>query len=303
VHLSSWLKDEWTRIERTLDAHIDWAGSVIFVLLGLAMMYVNIAEGRSDRLPITAALFVSYIVMFGLPGFLVMRHRSRQQRTLSRVRGLYALACEMLAEDRKAEAIRLLKSIRRWERHWRIGDSWIYRAAYSWFVIAATAAAAFVHYFLYTNVNSQTAYGEIPQQSLLETALFLETHPIAFWIIGVFSSVVGITAQQHLRDFKGASWAEFYGDRLASAINAGRTVDEAPQHEAPELPLNATARELLGLPAHFTAAQLRQAWLRLARELHPDRWAAAGEGVRRMKEAALKRVNAARDELAAYAIV
>ena len=39
-----------------------------------------------------------------------------------------------------------------------------------------------------------------------------------------------------------------------------------------------------------------------ARELHPDRWSSAGPAVRKMKEAALKRVNAARDELAQRAL-
>jgi hypothetical protein len=275
---------------------------MFLALIAGAMLSLNVAEHGSDRLPITFAWLVSYGVMFGLPGFLVMRHRCRQQKTLSRIRGLYALACEMLAEDRKVEARHLLRSIRRWERHWRIGDSEIYRIAYSWFVIATTAAAAVVHYFLYTNVNSQTAYGEIPQRNLLETALFLENHPIALWIIGVFAFSVGLAARQHLHDMKGLPWAEFYGDRLESAINAGRTVNEAPQHQGRELLLNATARELLGLPSRFTAAELRQAWIRLARELHPDRWTSAGEGVRKMKEAALKRVNAARDELMAHAL-
>ena len=36
----------------------------------------------------------------------------------------------------------------------------------------------------------------------------------------------------------------------------------------------------------------------MVRELHPDRWAAAGERVQQMKDATLKRVNATRDELA-----
>lgn len=300
--MSARLKDRWARIQQTLARHPEWGGWVLFVPLALGMLYLNAAERRYDRLPITSAWLISCVLMFALPSFLVMRHRSRQQNTLSRIRGLYALACEMLAEDRKAEARRLLRSIRRWELHWRIGDSGVYRLAYSWFVTAATAAAAFVHYFLYANINSQTASGQTPQKSLLETAEFLQAHPIGLWIIAFISVFVGVSARQHLRDMKGASWSEFYGDRLASAINAGRTVNEAPQHQKPELPPNATARELLGLPPHFTAAQLRRAWLRLARELHPDRWATAGEGVRRMKEAALKRVNAARDELASQAI-
>jgi DnaJ-class molecular chaperone len=68
------------------------------------------------------------------------------------------------------------------------------------------------------------------------------------------------------------------------------------------LPKGVSARELLGLNAHFTKAELRSAWLRLARELHPDRWMGSGPVVRQMKEAALKRVNAARDELAAQAV-
>ena len=58
-----------------------------------------------------------------------------------------------------------------------------------------------------------------------------------------------------------------------------------------------SARQLLGLPERFTGAELRRAWLRLVRELHPDRRATSGSGVRQMKEAAMKRVNAARDEL------
>jgi hypothetical protein len=282
--------------------HPSVLGYIIFGLLALAMLYLNVAAGRSDRLPVMIAWLVSSFVMFGLPGFLVIRHRSRQQHTLSRIRALYALACEFLSQDRKAEASRLLHSIRRWEQHWRIGESRLYRIAYSWFVIGATAAVAFLHYFLYINVNSQTASGEIPQKTLLETAQYFHSHPIALWIIGGFSFLIGLTALQSLHDLKSTPWAEFYGNRLENAIKAGRTVNEAPQHQGRELPLNATARELLGLPARFTAAELRRAWIRLARELHPDRWVTAGEGVRRMKESALKRVNAARDELATQAI-
>jgi hypothetical protein len=274
----------------------------VFVPLGLGMIWLNIAEGRSDRLPVTIAYITSLIAMFTLPIFLVMRHRSRQQNTLARIRGLYALACEMLDEDRKADASRLLRSIRRWERHWKIGESALYRLAYSWFVMTATAVVALMHQLLYVNVYSQTGYDQTPQKNLLETFQYLQAHPLQFLVAGIIALVVGVTSQRHLHDLKGAPWSAFYGDVLESAIKAGRGVNEAPQHRGRELPLNASARELLGLPPRFTAAELRRAWLRLARELHPDRWAAAGEGVRRMKEAALKRVNAARDELAPQAV-
>lgn len=301
MHFTAGLKDRLARAKWTLDNYPDAVGVIFFAIGGLLMLWLNVEQGRYDRLPITGALIISYGIMFGLPVFLVRRHRSRQQNTLDRIRGLYALACEMLNEDRKAEALRLLRSIRRWEQHWRIGESWLYQTAYSWFVMGATFLAAVAHYFLFTNVNSQAAYGIIPQKSLFETALFLQERPIALGILCFFAFIVGRMAQSYLCDLKSAPWAEFYGEQLENAIKAGRTVNEAPQHAARDLPLNATARELLGLPARFTAAELRQAWIRLARELHPDRWVSAGDGVRRIKEAALKRVNAARDELAPFA--
>jgi hypothetical protein len=59
----------------------------------------------------------------------------------------------------------------------------------------------------------------------------------------------------------------------------------------------ASARELHGLPVHFTKAELRRAWVRFARLMHPDLWHGKGDGVAKMKEAALKRGNQARDEL------
>ena len=45
------------------------------------------------------------------------------------------------------------------------------------------------------------------------------------------------------------------------------------KYQSPLPPTNVSARELLGLPERFTGAELRRAWLRLVRELHPDRWA------------------------------
>ena len=135
----------------------------------------------------------------------------------------------------------------------------------------------------------------------MDTWQYLLDHPSQLWTIAIISVLFGLRALNYLHDLKNAPCSEFYGERLASALNAGRTVNAAPQHKGWQLRVNATARELLGLPERFSV-ELRRAWLRLVRELHPDRWATAGEGVRQMKEAALKRVNAARDELASQAV-
>lgn len=80
-------------------------------------------------------------------------------------------------------------------------------------------------------------------------------------------------------------------------LSIGREVGDYARRAGTASSGEASARDLLGLPATFTAAELRRAWLRLARELHPDRWVMAPAAVRLAKEEALKRVNAAKDEL------
>jgi hypothetical protein len=113
---------------------------------------------------------------------------------------------------------------------------------------------------------------------------------IVFWLAAVMS-------------FLGLILLIFVGLRRAvqvlQGLRAGRSIENARRHESLE---SANARELLDLNPTFTKAELRSAWLRLAKELHPDRWILSGQAVRQMKEAALKRVNAARDELPAQAL-
>ena len=85
-------------------------------------------------------------------------------------------------------------------------------------------------------------------------------------------------------------------------MNAGDSVSEADWHDGVEIDDYDSALDLFGLRPSFKKSDLRRAWLKLARELHPDRWGNASAGVRQLKEAALKRVNAAKDELEPYAI-
>jgi hypothetical protein len=139
-------------------------------------------------------------------------------------------------------------------------------------------------------------------KGLSDTIVFLLNEP---WVLALVGGVAILFSLGGLRDamqVRSRPWSEFYGDQLTAALRAGRGVENAPQHEFPPLPEGVTARELFGLNATFTKAELRSAWLRLARELHPDRWIQSGQGVRTMKETALKRVNAARDELAPFAL-
>ena len=53
---------------------------------------------------------------------------------------------------------------------------------------------------------------------------------------------------------RGRSWSDFYGDRLEAALKAGRGVERAEHHDAPPLPDDISAHELLGLAPGFSFA-------------------------------------------------
>jgi hypothetical protein len=250
----------------------------------------------------------SSFLMFALPVILVANHRLRQARIVGRVRALYALAEAAVMKDRRDDAQRKLASILRWERHWQIGNSEAYQLAYSAFVVMSTSLVALVHYVLYVYFGSEMGYEQPKFGSVAEAASWLLALPAdAAWYVG-FSLLIGISASQYLSDLRDQAWAEFYGDKLRRALNAGRCLQAASKptgvkdYAAHAATATASARELLGLPARFTKAELRRAWVRLARELHPDRWHSEGAEVMKMKEAALKRVNQARDELLPQAV-
>ncbi len=279
-----------------------YAGAVVLAVIAVIgfglMAGAEYWGGQSERIPITSLYIGSWLLMFILPVMLVWSHRRRQHHVISKVRSLYAVAVEYLMTGREQEAQQALRSVRKLEQHWRIGNSLLYRLVYSAFVIGATTLVAVLHYVFLVNVYSQSGYGQAAHKNLADTMHYLVEHPLQLWWIGGISLFFGFRAIEHLKDLAGAPWSEFYGDRLSAALKAGRVVNEAPWHDKPTPRESVSARELLGLPERFTRAQLRRAWLSLVRDLHPDRWESAGNGVRMMKEAALKRVNAARDELA-----
>jgi hypothetical protein len=79
--------------------------------------------------------------------------------------------------------------------------------------------------------------------------------------------------------------------------------ERAEHYDIPPIPDGITAPGSLALGRGFTKAQFRAASLPLARELHPGLLVGrAGPAVRKMKEAALMRVKAARHKLAPQAL-
>ena len=292
----------WVR-ERT--PGYDWGESGVGVRLAIlafvAALWVTLTlwMGKWDELTSHLVLLAAMGGTILWPVYIAARHKHRQDKLLDRLRAVFVLSTTNLTQEREGEARKGLHQIRRLERRWRFGASYPYRLALLSSVILTNVGIALVYLVGTVHLSSQTHYHYQPLRETLRIhweSPFL--WPLAIGMAVLFALPPSIEAFR----ITARQWAEFYGDRLEAILKAGRGVEPAPQHEGPDLPPDgASALELLGLNSGFTKQELRKAWLCLARELHPDRWSASGDGARQMKEAALKRVNAARDELAALA--
>jgi hypothetical protein len=275
----------------------DYAGTVIIAALFGALV-VAIAYFSSDwsGLPVQLGYLAGTQGCLLWPLFVMLRHRRRQDKLLDQIRATYVLATGDLMAGRVRAAARRLKKIRGLEQLWRFGANYVFRGALLSYVFASNFALAFAGQFFGYRLDTYRP------KTLSDTWHQFIQHPWLFLLCGGMALFFALPSALNSAQIKSRPWAEFYGDRLKAALKAGRGINTAPQHEGPELPDGVSARELLGLNPGFTKVQLRRAWLRLAKELHPDRWSLAVEGVRRMKEAGLKRVNVARDELVGQAI-
>jgi hypothetical protein len=271
--------------------------AVMVVVIPLLFVLLATLTGKWTELPIQVGHVVCMYGAFVWPLLVMGRHRRRQDRILDKIRAMYLLAIGNLMAGEEVATRERLRTMRRLEAYWRYGASIPHRTALLSYIIVTNTALAFVGQVLWYHLASV-----MKPTSLLDTIELLWGTPWLLAMAGGFAIFLSFSACRDAAQIRSRPWVDFYGDRLGAALRAGRGVETAPQHDEPPLPEGVSVRELLGLRPGFTKAELRRAWLRLARELHPDRWTLAGQGVRGMKEAALKRVNAARDELIAEAM-
>lgn len=273
--------------------HVTFGAVILLLLAGLAAW-----TGEWHRVPIYAGYIVCFLGGFVWPLLVMGRLRRQQDRLLDKIRAHYVVATTLLMGGDAAQAQGRLAAIRRLEAHWRLGAHPVIRYAHIAYAAITNFGIAFTGQLFHYHIQSPRS----PSASFGDTLQFMFDTPSVLWIgagVALFFSLIALPDAMRVN---GRAWSEFYGDNLEAALAAGRGVERAEHHDAARILEGISAREMLGLAPGFTKAQLRAAWLRLARELHPDRWSAAGPAVRNMKEAALKRVNAARDELAPLAV-
>jgi len=264
--------------------------TVILATFSGALMYLS---GKWDDLPVWVIYYATYLGIFFVPLLLANNHRRRQDRLLDRIRSRYVLAISEWTHGHDDLAAGQLTKIRRLEALWRLGASVPYRLALLSVVLATGATigiACQLTGFYLSNRPIRVAFPDFIAQTL--------AGPSVSWLPGAMGLIMGLVFAIDAARIKSTRRPEFYSDHLAAALKAGRGIDAAPQHDGPTLPPDGvSARDILGLGPHFTKSDLRRAWVRVARDLHPDHWGTSGPAVQAMKEAALKRVNAARDEL------
>lgn len=274
---------------------------VLIAVLGIILIPHELVWGRPENAELIAIQVAAGGLAFGFPLAIMFRHRYGQNRILSRIRALYAQAVEWEHANKRPQAEKILVTVRNLEARWRYGASAAYRyALISYVGIVSTVGWVTMHVVqVHISNNRSAALPELKRDTIFGTVEMLVERPAAITIFVVITATFMITVVSDLlADLADQTWAEFYGDRLAAMLRAQRHISMAPQHEGVQLPNgNVSARELLGLVPGYTRHQVKAAWRRLARELHPDRWHSQGDGIRAMKEAALKRINVARDEL------
>jgi hypothetical protein len=265
---------------------------LLLLLAGLAVW-----SGEWHKVPIYTGYIVCFFGAFVWPLLVMGRLRRQQDQLLDKIRAQYVIATTLLMTGETAQARERLAVIRGLEAYWRLGAHPVIRYAHIAYAAVTNFGIAFTGQLFHYHIQSTRK-----PDTLGDTLQFMFDTPSVLWTtvgVALFFSLMALPDAIRVH---GRAWSEFYGDNLEAALKAGRGVERAEHHDIPPLPEGITARELLGLHPGFTKAQLRAAWLRLARELHPDGWSSAGPAVRKMKEAALKRVNAARDELAPLAV-
>ncbi len=240
-----------------------------------------------------SVLVGSYFIAYLVPGWMKRRHVRRQNRLLDRCRAYFMAASNSINDGDYDTANDYLKRIRRLEWRWHLRSNGLYRLLLAvWAVIAGAFASVVVRWGLFAGFA--IAEGTLTFSAWISNFTSMIE---VFLLLGAFACLHALPG--YLNDWTDPDIIDNCGDRLDRMINA-RGVAEAPEAEWSGDALDGlSAREILGVGYTFTKRQLNAARRRLARELHPDFLQNASGAVRRAHEEALKRVNAAYDELVA----
>lgn len=246
---------------------------------------------KQDILAVTlvAAMIAGMAAAWLVPGLVKRWWVGRQNKLSERMRQLYVLGEQALMRDDLPTAEAVADEIEILERTWSGRDGWLARILIGLLAFAAGWTAFMVLRFGSLVAASASSDG---------TWSHMLTDIWMFAFLGLLGSLHGVMGIYYFSDWHSQNEPRNLAGRLRQMLLAGRGLSHA--RAADRRAKGAIApRALFGLGTTFTRKELDRARRRLARAHHPDRWSSAPEPTRRAHEAAMKRINAAYEELAA----
>ncbi|MCB1519788.1 MAG: J domain-containing protein [Hyphomicrobiaceae bacterium] len=237
-----------------------------------------------------AAYFFAVVAAWMVPGLVKRAWVIRQDGLLAHIRAHYVLGEQAILAGNLAVAKAALIDIEAIDLKWRRGNGLLARAA----VGVLAIAAGFLGYIVVRMaglVAMALATGDPIIERLSETTTFL--------VLGLFGAAHGVLGLYSFDSWRSPDEPHGLAERLRQMIEAGRGVGSMRRRTGPDG--LSGAREVFGLGCDFTREALDRARRRLAGVHHPDRWTAAAPEVARAHEAAMKRINAAYDQLSTLA--
>ena len=220
----------------------------------------------------------------------------RQKRLLEECRRIFILGVQALSNGEQVHTRKSLDEIRVLEARWRYGDSTFIRALVVLVAfVAATVAGAVLTlaWLMFVAIEWDSWERTLDRWSNLRHSLADYRFYVFFLIHGALFGLAAVLGwPKHVE-------VDDCGDRLQAFIDSPRGVTPFREEQrAARWSLDGLdAFQVLGLSKQFSRKQLDAARRRLAKEFHPDKWLGASAAMRSAAEAAMKRVNAAYDEL------
>lgn len=259
-------------------SYLDWKSMLVtwIMMIGFAS-WISFVDAFSDGWAIVVpnfVMFVAFLAVTSVPLMAVAVYGSWQDRLLDRMKALYSIAYSALSAGNRMDAEILLHNLRSVERKWKRRNGLLVKVPFFIGLAVLDFCLACVAWFgfhwremIRKARGIDVSFGDVVEY----------VNDLGYLIaIGMFALVLAVWSMKDVLKVGIASrpWVDYYGDRLAQMLRAGRGIAEAPAPER-RLAVVGSAREMLGLGEHFTAQELRRAWLGLVRELHPDRFATA----------------------------
>lgn len=221
-----------------------------------------------------------------IPSLLKNWYVARQNRLIEECRSRFILAVQHLADNDEAGARTLHDEIRAIEKRWERGNRISRRVALgSLAIVVGTLTGAALRWLplFMMSIESRT--------DATLTALA--------WVAGLSAMH---TLASYFQDWHSPWIVDDCGDRLEAMLSAGRGVATfSKKTKRGRLKDGLAAREVFGLERVYTLRQLSDSRRRLAAQYHPDRWQNASASAAKAAEEAMKRINAAYDQLKATA--